>query len=128
MATKPVPVPINTENELKRQGMLPADIASIQPLLTNNTFRQSAEMQIAVSQDAADKAAAAASYASAYTTAIRYFVSLVSSANSIGKEYPEVAAEMKQIVTLANTAMGKLGNPVLPVPAKVPAPVPVPVV
>lgn len=96
--------------QLKAEGMSAETVADVQPLLANVNFRQDAEYQIATAQNAARAAALARSTTDDYVGTIGLFASIMSSARTLAKKFPEVSAEMKQVAASATAAMGKAKN------------------
>ena len=108
---------ITLEQRLTEQGVSPQDVSGIKPLLDNKTYRTAAEADIALAQDASDKANKLAQLTGAYDAEATMFLSATRAMTAIAKEFPEVADEVAQINKLLATAMSKVNYNPVPAPA-----------
>src|ERR1700688_3527916 len=97
------------------------DAGYVAPLLANDRFRRGAAEQLALADDAAAKAATAASLHEDYSSTIRLFASVKRGLAAIVKRFPEAAPFTDEAAKQVDMAMQAV---VGDVPAPAPAPTP----
>ena len=95
------------------------DAGYVAPLLHNEAFRRGADSQLALADDAAVKAATAASLHEDYAATIRLFASVKRGLAAIVKRFPEAAPftdeAAKQVDMAMQAVVGDVPVPVAPV-------------
>ena len=94
--------------KLKDAGYAGEDLAGLQPLVSNQTFRADAETQIAAAEAAAAAAATAAALTGAYDIEVGAFATAVRGLNGVAKLFPEVASDIADAQAALALAMGKV--------------------